>query len=686
MEKKTILSGFIVLLMLDMACALQATVFYNPMDASECTCSATCTYMQGGNTFLEQKVHCWYYASQITVPEDIKLVSSSNQVVGDELCVGDKFSFQSNVKDSNYDGDGGEYWEEGGYPDTPPVLWVQDIEEAVREVIDCQNKKGGGGYVSKFSNTMYSTNTPQQASTGSGLCGNINPTNYSYNYTIFPTNTGGYTTDTGGSVQSGGLPGVLSSCLEQMQGNCFATPEAAGGKCEGTTDKEQPYFKEKYKPMRGNVACAVLEKNVSAGAAVKNGNYYEVVGKEDINFTAEIDVQCFYYYDKSPFMLASIPSGTYPPSGLGIGFPIAFDCATGSEEMDEYSFLMLSYCNPSSKKNACDQLSADGFKVGTIRFNKYIKVVDSGLPKVDVTVVGADDVKFGQENILKVLVKNGGDVDITVTGISSKAPYRFISCDKAPVKPGEEAECLLSVTPKIGSGLDVVVSYGCKVCGKVKAGSVSKVLIESTTVTPAASAQIYSIDVHGDCENSYYGCYAPDKDGKFAVGYKCYNTGDQYYSPVKERFDLRFVLPNLSSKTVVGASLNLFASGVNRAQEVKVFSGKVDWTPTSCSASGDICSRPYCEQCAPSFDFAGGVQRSAQTIGGGGKVSYDLTDQVKEAYSGGLSVLNLQVRGEEDVWSSAGKDSCGRLNDWVKQDVEFAGSVGGKPYLEIVYK
>jgi len=559
------------------------------------------------------------FVSKFTIPEDLKLVTPDGRVVADEVCVGDKFRLQKGVNK-------GEYWQDGGNEDSPPVYWVDDVEKIVDKVLDYHRQK-----------------KTQQ----SDVC---------------PTEK------------------VADGYVDQLTGLPLHSLKVEGKiGMEGNKLTVVNYTDSDYALFIGNMICSLKEKGLDVKGLEKQGDNYVVLGKDVVDFTATFDVECAYYLYGEGFAFEGVQIQDLGQDlGLCLGFntlkvPLVIQAGPEATVLDWGTHNVKYYSK------------ADFFKVGNITLKKTIKVVDTANPKLSLQVQGAEDLKPGEKNVIRVLVKNEGVVDAEVIKVSADGSYSFISCDSEVMKPGDETECLLSIAPAMGQGLKVDVDYRYKSCGKTKTGSVSKVLIDSTMIMPAASAQVYSIDVHGGCENQYYGCYSPDNDGKFAAGYECYNTGGQYYSPVRERFDLRFVLPDLTSKTVLGASLNLFATNANRAQEVRVFSGKVDWTPTSCSASGDICARPYCEQCAPLFDFAGGVERSAQTIGSGGKVSYDLTDQVKEAYSGGLSALDLQVRGEEDVWASAGKDSCGRKDDWIKQDAEFAGIVGSKPYLEIVY-
>ena len=67
--------------------------------------------------------------SHLTIPEDIKLVTSDNYVLGDEMCVGDKFKM---VKGASK----GEYWDDGGDMDSPPIYWVDDVESIVTRLVN----------------------------------------------------------------------------------------------------------------------------------------------------------------------------------------------------------------------------------------------------------------------------------------------------------------------------------------------------------------------------------------------------------------------------------------------------------------------------------------------------------------------------------------------------------------------
>jgi hypothetical protein len=309
--------------------ALQVTAAYDPMDKSECSCTKYCD--DSGDTKITRfTIHCWDYTSQITVPEDMKLVTSDKHVVADQLCVGDKFAFQSAAPGGTYGGDGGEYWEDGGETDSPPVLWINDMEEAVKQVLGCPNKKGTE-YVTKFKSSLYSSST-SSGTGGSGLCGGTDPS---------------------ASAAADLEKRIFMSCPGI---DCFS----------GEYNNDMPINdigllgggRKIYLSIRGNIACRAEQKDTKSGAAVLNGDYYEVTKKEDINFSSEIEVQCVYYYEKNP-SLGGVPSKT----GLGLGVPTSFECSNPYASKDaSIAAAQVSYNSPAGMQNACNSVKAKGSK------------------------------------------------------------------------------------------------------------------------------------------------------------------------------------------------------------------------------------------------------------------------------------------------------------------------------------
>jgi hypothetical protein len=254
------------------------------------------------------------------------------------------------------------------------------------------------------------------------------------------------------------------------------------------------------------------------------------------------------------------------------------------------------------------------------------------------------------------------------------------------IKPGEEAECLLSVTPQQGSGVDVEFSYASQVCGNTVTKTAVKTLVDSTVVKPATSAQAYSVNVNGDCTNQYYSCDYPAKAGTFYAGYSCFDTDNKFFSPSNARFDLKYVLPESPSQDIVSATLNLMAGKVNQPQEVSLYTRDTEWSQVSCAPGGDICLRPYCKECADVYE--GGLNPLPKTlkVESAGTVSFDVTDSVKAALSAGKTALLYTIGGEEGTWDREGKASCSAVGEWTMKDVEFVGNGDRAPYLEIVYK
>jgi len=559
------------------------------------------------------------FVSKFTIPEDLKLVSSDGRVVADELCVGDEFRLQKGVNK-------GEYWQDGGNEDSPPIYWVDDVEKIVDKVLDYHRQK----------KTQQSDVCPTQKVAD------------------------GYVD------QLTGLP-VHSLMVEEkvgQEGDEYVLLDHTGY----------------YVLFIGNMICSLKEKGLDVKGLEKQGDNYVVSGRDVVDFTASFDVECAYY-------LYGEGLTEETPATPGIQ---EFDYCTGFNTLKVPLVIQAGPEATAQDWGTQDvkyYSKADFFKVGNITLKKTIKVVDTANPKLSLQVQGAEGLKPGEKNVIRVLVKNEGVVDAEVIKVSADGSYSFISCDSEVMKPGDETECLLSIAPAMGRGLKVLVDYEYKSCGKTKTGSVSKVLIESTAVTPAASAQVYSIDVHGDCENSYYGCSTPDKDGEFTAGYGCHQTKNAqgvYYSAVKERFDLVYDLPGMPAEKVVGASLNLNIASLNKPQTVGVYSADSGTSLVTCTAGGDICLQPYCRECQAAYDYEGSVKQSDQIITSAGKASFDVTDAVKKAYGAGRKQLFLQVRGAEEGWESQGQSMCDKENNWVKQDIAFYGKGPNQPVLEIV--
>ena len=556
------------------------------------------------------------FVSKFTVPADLKLVSQDGSVVGDEICVGDKFSLAKGVPK-------GEYWQDGGHEDSPPLYWVNDVLKVVDKILDYHKKT--------------TTRIEDVCPTQKVADGFIDPVT--------------------------GIPVYSIMITEELYGYGESLPAT----------------------FVGNMICSLRARNITYTGASGDGVYYKATGAGDISFNAVYDVTCMYYlYGGEGGLSMGLPGGLTPFVTTGEARP---GCAKG---FHTYKVPLVIQAGPdATAEDWCTQnvrfdSKQDFFKIGSIGISKTIKVISPKNASIALSASGVDQMKFGEENIIRVLVKNTGDTDITIKKVSANSEYRFVSCDSDAVKAGEVSECIVVVIPAAGRGLRIDVVYEYKSCGKTAKAQSSLVLSQSKTVSPKASVQVYNVGVHSGCENSYYGCVPSDQNGNFVAGYECYNQNDKYYSAGKERFDLKYELPDLSSKKILGTSLNLAAGKVNKPQTLSLYSVNNDWAPATCRAGGDICTQPYCGECKSLFELSG--ERVAETEARSmGLLSFDISDSVKAAYASGNKVLSFQVRGEEDIWETGGTGSCGGVNAWSEQDAEVQGAAGSQPYMEIVY-
>ena len=328
--------------------------------------------------------------------------------------------------------------------------------------------------------------------------------------------------------------------------------------------------------------------------------------------------------------------------------------------------------------------SEDFFRIGTIGINKTIKVVEPAKAKVEVSVAGSDKIKFGESNTLRALVKNTGEIAVSIKSVYSKPEGTLISCDAEALMPGQQAECLLSVTPVQGQGLSIQVSYDYKSCGRSQVGLVTKTLIDSKTVRPVLKEQSYLMGVHGACDNSYYSCYSASEGSLFA-GYKCYKTSNGFYAPATERFNLRFDVSEVPKNAeILGAKLYLKASEVGGKQSINVYSVEKIPEVVKCLPGGDICTKPYCGECKPIYDLSGSLSSSSD-VPQTGSYSFDISEIVKGKVTSD-GIVSLQIRGAEGLWERLGQSSCSVGNDWDKRDISFDAGGRNGPYLEVVYR
>ena len=304
--------------------------------------------------------------------------------------------------------------------------------------------------------------------------------------------------------------------------------------------------------------------------------------------------------------------------------------------------------------------------------------------RISLSISDAGSLKYDQMSTLRVVVSNAGDTDATISKVSASLGYNFLSCDSYKVLPNQRTECRITVSPVPDKALLVLADYNYVSCGRTRAAQAQISVFESKEISPSESAQVYAIDVHGGCENSYYACSASSNSGKYSAGYKCYNKDGNYYSPAKERVNIKFDLPPVSSIVLFGAKLKLSVTQINKIQDLSLYKISSSWQPVSCEAGGDICTQPYCGECKTLFDASGSII-SSNKVYSTGDISFDVTDVVSKAYSSGQKTIALQLRGMEDLWESSGRASCAGQDAWQAQDIEIPGDDYNGPRLVLNY-
>jgi hypothetical protein len=308
---------------------------------------------------------------------------------------------------------------------------------------------------------------------------------------------------------------------------------------------------------------------------------------------------------------------------------------------------------------------------------------DCPSPRISLSISDPGALKYNQINALRVLVDNAGDTEANIKKVSASLGYQFLSCDSYKVKPNERTECRITVSPVADKALYVQIDYDYISCGRTRVAQAQLRVFETWELSASESAQVYAIDVHGGCENSYYACSSSGFD-KYMAGYKCYNKDGDYYSPAIERVDLKFDLPAIPSIVLYGAKLKISVSSVNKMQDISLYKISSSWQPVSCKAEGDICTQPYCGECKALFDASGSLI-SSERASSARDLSFDITEAVERAYSSGQKTLSLQLRGTEDIWESSASASCGGQNAWQTQDVEIRGDDYSGPRLVLSY-
>ena len=320
----------------------------------------------------------WYAQSsglvaEITIPNDLKLVTQDGHVIKDEICAGDKFKFSKGVEK-------GEFWQRGGHIDTPPIYWVDDIEKLVLDIMDYHDKT---------------------TTTGEYIWSNLQVPD-------------GYVDDVAG-IPVYNIP--LSSKPTVQNAN-----------------------------LTGNMVCSIKEKEPTVLGATESVGYYEATSK-DISFNTDSVVECMYYYfgDKgssSPFFTFQVPTIIQAGPDASVH----------------------SWNTHNIKYNSIE----DFFRVGTINFNKNIKVVEPvEEPELKIKTILTDtELDHGETTYARLLITNNGATVITLKDIESNVNHEFIYCDKETLEPDEQADCALTLTPDTETDITATVNFEYRRCGK----------------------------------------------------------------------------------------------------------------------------------------------------------------------------------------------------------------------------
>jgi hypothetical protein len=523
----------------------------------------------------ETEVHCTYFNFYpvISISEDAKVVAADGTVLGNEACQNEYFRLTKGVNK-------GEYLSRGGDADTPPVQWVDDVEETFRQIIAYHQ---------------------------------------------------------GGSMRT-------STILHMIPEDGFRDPVTGIQLYKESVQDYNNWERvcptlEKTNSVDARMICsAKMEKSELLGGLEAKGEYYRIEGTSNISIDATYVVECMYYYYGGP--------------GTDFHNSSKYFAYNAPTILDKESYTSLQ----------------DFFKVGEISLAKTIKVVKPANPGVRITA-DAGSLKMGAESNLIVAIENSGDTSITIKDLASNAPYRMISCDRENIAPSEKAECIIAITLSADDATGLTLNYEYVSCGKRTARSVKSALSRASVIAPSGILQVSSVDVHGGCENSYYEC--DPNPGYYAAGYKCMKKGE-YATPANERINLEYDLSGIPADAqYIGAKLLLNPSAVKRQQKISVYGpDKAAPSDTKCLPEGDICARPYCQECVPLYESGGSMIASLE-MNDAQTYSLDITSAVKSALKTDEKKLFLQVRGAEGLWATEGASGCPDTGIWSEQDVQF---------------
>ena len=313
-----------------------------------------------------------------------------------------------------------------------------------------------------------------------------------------------------------------------------------------------------------------------------------------------------------------------------------------------------------------------------------INVVDTmERPKLD--LISSSMGENGGKYVIRAVLKNNGSAKALIDAVSLNLNTYTILYKPAALDAGAQSDLLVETDMNsimsLTNPLTLNVKYRSDKLGCLKDREMadSYALNLVSVIKPVKSAQTYSMDVTGSCNNHYYSCSKGDDNSIFNLGYKCYNK-DPYFDSSAERFVLGYELPQPPAGTAISAAvLNFDVQEVRSIQDLIVYYAKNEWSPVTCVAGGDICTQPYCPECAPLHSL--GTDRvSSVQVTAPGKYSVDVTSAVI-SHASTKQVSFQTMGGKEDLWSKEGVNSCKENNAWDSYDIKIHGT----PSMVIIY-
>ncbi|MFZ2456309.1 MAG: DNRLRE domain-containing protein [Candidatus Altiarchaeia archaeon] len=196
--------------------------------------------------------------------------------------------------------------------------------------------------------------------------------------------------------------------------------------------------------------------------------------------------------------------------------------------------------------------------------------------------------------------------------------------------------------------------------------------------------QVSTWNTGGVKSSNYCCCYSPDQAGELRTGYFGHSWGT-YTTRIYQRSTLRFPITQVpSGSTITSAKIYAYVSGVYSAQNLYLYSSTNDgWNQDNCNAGGVFAN---CPNCASSYDPGSLTYEGANYVAGPGWITWDVTNYLRNEYSGGQSYSTFHLRGASEAWTACSHNVNSAGFWWCMYHVVLGGpSSGNKPYLQMNY-